>query len=71
MIIAKREKQDIQTASASWKAQVQRLEKYLLTTTEPRLTWLPKSFEEKTSEAIARRPDEVYLYVAMIMTDMP
>ncbi|CAE7426625.1 unnamed protein product [Symbiodinium microadriaticum] len=57
--MAKQAKQDVRTMSAVWRAQVQQLEKFLLTRTEPPLAWLPKSFEDKTSEAIARRPDEV------------
>jgi isoleucyl-tRNA synthetase len=59
MVAAKKEKQDIAASTAAWKVQVSKLEKYLMTKTEPNLAWLPKTHDDRTSAAIANRHDEV------------
>lgn len=58
-LFAKQAKSDLASASAVWKTQLLKLEPFLMTKTEPRLVWLPKTHEEKTSAALSRRHEEV------------
>lgn len=63
MVAAKKEKQDLAASTAVWKAQVSKLEKYLMTNEVPHLAWLPVVHNEKTSEAMANRHQEVRLHI--------
>jgi hypothetical protein len=58
-VVAKQAKVEITIATATWKEQQKKLEKFLLTVCEPRLAWLPGKPSVVTESMISNRAEEV------------